>query len=98
LVTQGILGVAALAALHITCICLAAIARKRATRAEDKHLCVALIATQVVCILVEGTVDALYYTTLSTTMALLMGACGTVWRFTHPARTVRTSSVRKFIG
>ena len=97
LITQGVLGVAVMLGLHITCMSLAWIARKRATSDEDKHLCMALISTQVVCILVEGTVDSLYYTTLSVTMALLMGACGTVWRFTHPARTVRTSSVRKFV-
>ncbi len=97
LITQGVLGVAALLTLHVTCISLAVIAHRRAKRAEDKHLCIALVATQVVCILVEGTVDSLYYTTLAITMALMMGACGTVWRFTHPARTVRTSSVRKFL-
>jgi polysaccharide biosynthesis protein PslJ len=98
LVTQGIVGVAALAALHLVCISLAWIAKRRAADDEMRHLCQALIATQIVCILVEGTVDSFYYTTFSTTMALLMGVCGAVWRFTHPARTVRTSTVRRFVG
>jgi O-antigen ligase len=97
LVTLGFVGVVALAALHITCIWLAWLARKRSASEEQKHLCTALIATQVICILVEGTVDAFYYTTYSITMALLMGCCGAVWRFTHPARTVRTSSPRRFL-
>jgi O-antigen ligase len=97
LVTEGLVGVAVLAALHITCISLAGLALKRSARAEERHLCAALIATQVICILVEGTVDAFYYTTYTITMALLMGVCGAVWRFTHPTRTVRTSSARRFI-
>lgn len=97
LVTGGLVGVAVLAALHITSITLAALALRRSEDPETRHLCTALIAIQVICILVEGTVDSFYYTTFSTTMALLMGVCGAMWRFTHPARTVRTSSVRRWI-
>ena len=95
LVTQGLVGVIVLAALHITCITLAGLALRRATRPADRHLCAALIATQVVAILVEGTVDSFYYTTFTITLALLCGVCGAVWRFTHPASTVRTSTVRR---
>jgi O-antigen ligase len=97
LVTGGLIGVAVLAALHITCISLAGIALRRSADEEIRHLCTALIAAQVICILVEGTVDAFYYTTFSITMALLMGMCGAVWRFTHPARRIRTATVRRFV-
>jgi O-antigen ligase len=97
-VTGGLLGVAVLAFMHLTCITLAAIAMRRSTRAEDRHLCAALIAAQVVSIVVAGTFDSFYYTTLTTTLALLMGICGAVWRLTHPARTVRTSTVRRSVN
>jgi O-antigen ligase len=97
LVTQGLIGVLALAGMHITCIVLASIALKRSTLAEDRHFCAALISTQIVAIIVEATYDAFYYTTYTSVLALLMGVSGAVWRFTHPARTVRTSTVRRFI-
>jgi polysaccharide biosynthesis protein PslJ len=93
LVTEGMIGVAALAAVHLVAIVLALIALRRSTRAEERHLCLALIAAQVVSIVVAGTFDSFYYTTLTTTVALLMGVCGAVWRLTHPARTIRTSTV-----
>jgi O-antigen ligase len=95
LVTTGIVGVAALALIHITGITLAAIARKRTTRAEDRHLCAALISTQIVAALASFTFDSLSFTTFSFTLALLTGICGVVWRFTHPTRVVRTSTVHK---
>lgn len=97
LVTGGLIGVFVLAGLHITCISLAGISLRRSKDVETRHLCTALIAAQVICILVEGTVDAFYYTTYSVTMALLMGMCGAVWRFTHPARRIRTATVRRFV-
>ncbi|MGE5828353.1 MAG: O-antigen ligase family protein [Micromonosporaceae bacterium] len=95
LVTQGIVGAAALAALHIGGITLATIAYRRSQEAEVRHLCVALISTQLIAILSEGTYDAFYFTTYSSVLALLLGVSGAVWRFTHPARTVRTSAVRR---
>ena len=30
-------------------------------------------------------------------LALTVGLCGTVWRLTHPARKVRTSTTRWFL-
>jgi polysaccharide biosynthesis protein PslJ len=95
LVTQGLVGVGALAALHIGGITLAAIAYRRSQEAEVRHLCVALISTQLIAILAEGTYDAFYFTTYTSVIALLLGIAGGVWRFTHPARTVRTSAVRR---
>jgi O-antigen ligase len=93
-VTQGIIGILALAALHITCIVLAAKALRRSTRDEDRHLCAALLSAQIIAIAVSATFDSLSFTTFSTVLALLSGICGAVWRFTHPARTIRTSTVR----
>jgi O-antigen ligase len=95
LVTMGLVGVAALASLHITGIVLASISLRRSTDPAIRHLCAALISTQFIAILVEGTVDAFYYTTYTSTLALLLGVTGCVWRFTHPARRVRTSTVRR---
>jgi O-antigen ligase len=97
LVTCGIIGVAALLALHLTAISLATIAMRRSESAEIRNLCVALIAAQLVAIVVGGTFDSLYYTTFSITLALLTGLCGAVWRFTHPDRVVRTTTVRRFV-
>ena len=94
--SNGVLGVVALAAMHLGGIILAAIALRRSTRAEDRHLCTALIAVQLAAIVVEGTFDALAFSTYAATLSLLIGFCGTVWRFTHPARTVRTSAVRSY--
>lgn len=95
LVTQGMVGVAALAAIHIGGITLAIIAFRRSQEAEVRHLCVALISTQLIAMLAEGTYDAFYFTTYTSVLALLLGISGAVWRFTHPARTVRTSAVRR---
>ncbi|HWS35693.1 MAG TPA: O-antigen ligase family protein [Actinoplanes sp.] len=95
LVTYGIVGVVALAALHITAISLAGVAMRRSATAEDKHLCAALISSQVVAILVGATFDSFSFTTFAFTLALMSGLAGAVWRFTHPARVVRTSHVKR---
>lgn len=94
LVTGGIIGIVALALLHIASITLASLALRRSSREEDRHLCVALISAQAVAIVVGGTFDSLYYTTFAITLAIFIGMCGTVWRFTHPARTIRTATAR----
>jgi O-antigen ligase len=97
LISNGIIGVAALAGLHITGIVLAGLALKRSTSDEDRHLCAALISTQVIGIAVAGTFDSLSFMTYATILALTLGMCGAVWRLTHPARTVRTSTTRWFL-
>ena len=48
LISNGVIGVVALAGLHITGIVLAGLALKRSTSDEDRHLCAALISTQVI--------------------------------------------------
>jgi O-antigen ligase len=95
LVTGGLVGVAVLAALHLTGITLAGVAMSRTTREEDRHLCAALIAAMVISMIAAATFDSFYYTTLTTTVALLLGISGTVWRLTHPARTIRTMTVHR---
>jgi O-antigen ligase len=94
LVETGALGVIALAALPIAGIVLAAIALRRSTRVEDRHLCAVLISTELIFLVVSGTFDSLGFSTYAITVALLTGMCGAVWRFTHPARQVRTSAVQ----
>ncbi|GAA2709485.1 MULTISPECIES: O-antigen ligase family protein [Actinoplanes] len=93
LVTGGMIGVLALLLVHVASITLAVIALRRSKLEEDRHLCAALISAQVVAIVVGGTFDSMYYTTFSITVALFVGLCGVVWRFSHPARTIRTSGV-----
>jgi polysaccharide biosynthesis protein PslJ len=97
LLTNGVLGVAVLAGLHITGITLAGLALRRSTSAEDRHLCAALISTQVIGLAVAGTFDSLSFSTYATVLALTLGLCGTVWRLTHPSRTVRTSTTQWFL-
>lgn len=94
LLANGIVGTVAYAALHITAIVLAAMAMRRAATREVKHLCAALISTQVMGLVVAATFDSLSFLTFATTLALTIGMCGTVWRLTHPARVVRTSATR----
>jgi hypothetical protein len=98
LLSNGVIGVAALAGLHITGIVLAGLALRRCTTPEDRHLCAALIATQVIALVVAGTFDSLSFSTYTMVVALTLGFCGTVWRLTHPTRTVRTSTTRWFLG
>lgn len=92
--SQGLVGVAVQLALHLTGIVLAGLALRRSTREEDRHLCAVLIATQLIGIFVEYTFDAFGFSTYFATLSLTIGVCGALWRFTHPASTVRTSAVR----
>jgi len=94
----GALAVLTLLGLFITGIVLATKALRRSSVPADKHLCACLIATQVMAIAVCGTFDSLAFSTFTAMMALSVGLCGTVWRLTHPARTVRTSTTRWFLG
>ncbi len=97
LISNGVLGAVALAGLHITGIVLAGLAWRRSTTVEDRHLCAALVSTQLIGLAVAGTFDSFSFMTYATTLALTLGLCGTVWRLTHPARTVRTSTTRWFL-
>ncbi|MEV6963563.1 O-antigen ligase family protein [Hamadaea sp. NPDC051192] len=98
LLTNGALGVVALAALHITGIVLAYRALKRSANDDEKHLCAVVLSTQVMALLVAGTFDSLSFTTYAVVMALSLGLCGAVWRLTHPEPRIRTSTTRWFLG
>jgi O-antigen ligase len=93
---NGLVGVAALGALHITAITLTVLSWRRAAGEEERHLCAALIAAQVGALLVAAFFDSLSFSTYATVLSLMIGVCGTVWRFTHPSRRVRTSTTRWF--
>lgn len=95
--SNGLIGAAAYAALHITGITVAALALKRSEARETRHLCAALISTQIMGLAVAATFDSLAFQTFATTLALTFGLCGTVWRLTHPARVVRTSTPRWYL-
>jgi hypothetical protein len=94
--TNGVIGVAALAALHITAIVLAILALRRSESEQDRHFCAALVAVQLIGVVVAATFDSFSFSTYATTLPLMIGVCGAVWRFTHPARTVRTATTRWF--
>jgi O-antigen ligase len=93
---NGVIGIAAMAALHITALVLAVSAYRRAANPADRHLCRSLVAVQLITIFIAYTFDCFAYTTYLMILGLLTGLCGTVWRFTHPARQVRTSTPRWF--
>src|SRR5262249_36572131 len=97
LMTTGWVGAIVLAALHTTGIVLASLALRRSASLADRHLCAALISTQVIGLVVAGTFDSLSFMTYATMLALTLGLCGTVWPLTHPARTVRTSTTQWFL-
>ncbi|GAA1789025.1 O-antigen ligase family protein [Planosporangium flavigriseum] len=93
---SGNVGVAALAAVHLTAIALAVISFRRVSDTADRHLCLVLVSTQVVALFIAYTFDSLTYTTYSLTLGMMVGLCGAVWRFTHSSREVRTSTPRWF--
>lgn len=94
--TNGVVGVAVLGALHVTAIVVALLARKRSTSERDRHLCTILVAVQLVAIAAGFTFDSLSFSTYATAMSLMIGMCGAVWRLSHPALMVRTSTPRWF--
>lgn len=94
LITVGIVGTAGYAGLHVTSITLAAIAYRRSTRDEDRHLCACIIAAQVMAVIVAFFFDALAFSTHTTVLAIITGAAGAMWRFTHPSRQVRSAAPR----
>ncbi|WFE30198.1 O-antigen ligase family protein [Solwaraspora sp. WMMD791] len=90
--TNGLVGVGMLAALHLTGVVLALIAMRRSTTYADRHLCAALVAAQLVGMFVGVTFDSFSFSSYVMVLSLMLGLCGTVWRFTHPKRQVRTSA------
>jgi O-antigen ligase len=96
LVTMGIIGVAALAVLHLTAMSLAVIASRRSVREEDKHLCACIVAGLLISATVAGTFDSFSFSTFCVTFFLVAGFAGAMWRLTHPDQNVRSSAPRLF--
>jgi hypothetical protein len=96
LISNGIVGVIALASLHLTAIVIALLARRRAATDEVRHLCAVLVSTQLIALVVAGTYDSMSFLTYATLVALTLGLCGTVWRLTHHSHEVRTATPRWF--
>ena len=94
--STGIIGVTMLALLHLAAIAFAFISLRRCATAEDRHLCAALIATQLIALVVAAFFDSLSFSTYTMVLGLMVGLTGTVWRLTHPARVVRTTTSRRF--
>jgi O-antigen ligase len=94
LMANGIIGVAALAILHLIALSLAWTAVRRATRSDYRHVCAALISTQISALAIAATFDSLSFSTCATVIAFTVGCCGAVWRLTHPMRTVRTAAMK----
>lgn len=94
MIQGGVLGVAALAGIHLTAIALCVIVLRRSTTAADRHLAACLLSVQVVAVIGSATFDSFAFTTFATTIALGTGMAGALWRLTHPSRQVRTSGAR----
>ncbi|MDG4764267.1 O-antigen ligase family protein [Solwaraspora sp. WMMD406] len=94
--TNGIIGVIVLAGLHLSAIALVIVARRRSSSERERHLCTILIAVQLVAIAAGFTFDSLSFSTYATAMSLMVGLCGAVWRLSHPALMIRTSTPRWF--
>jgi hypothetical protein len=97
LISNGIVGVIALAGLHLTGIVLALLSMRRAVTPEARHLGAVLVSTQVIALAVAGTYDSMSFLTYATLVALTLGMCGAVWRLSHPAQVVRTATPRWFV-
>jgi hypothetical protein len=96
LISNGIVGVLAFAAMHIIGIVIALRAARRATTRELRHLCTGVAATQVVAMVSAVTFDSMSFLTHALVTALTLGLCGTVWRLTHPDAEIRTAMPRAF--
>jgi O-antigen ligase len=91
LVGGGLIGVAALLALHVAGFVAAMVARSRSSSAEDRHLCACIASIQPIAIVANATFDSFAFSTFVATLALITGMSGTIWRLSHPNRQVRAS-------
>lgn len=86
LVTNGILGVAALAMFFLSGIVLAGRVRRFARTRRDRDLAAVLAVALGVAATTAFTYDALYFTTYFITLHLLLGLTGAMWRVTRVER------------
>lgn len=92
LITNGIVGIVALAGLHIAGIALSWRSMRRSQDPEIRHLCAGVMSTQIVALVVAGTFDSLSFMTYATVLGLQLGLCGAVWRLanTSPSASILT--------
>jgi hypothetical protein len=79
-----IVGAIALTALHLGAFILAALALHRSVMLADRHLCVCLMATQLVAIVLGFTFAPFGLGVYAVFMAIATGACAAMWRLTAP--------------
>jgi O-antigen ligase len=89
LVGGGLIGVAALIALHLITMTVAFIALRRSQTAEDRHLCACIISIQPLAMAVHATFDTFGFSSFVATLAITTGMAGAMWRLTHPNRQIR---------
>lgn len=83
LIGGGIVGVAALVAMHLGAIWMAGLAYRR-SQGATRHLAACLISTQMIAIAVGFTFDSLGFRTYAFFLAVLTGAAACLWRLTAP--------------
>ncbi|GIH10151.1 hypothetical protein Rhe02_82180 [Rhizocola hellebori] len=81
-----LVGVIALAALHLGAFVLAALAFRRSVMLADRHLCACLMATQLMGIALGFTFAPFELGTYPIFMAIATGACAAMWRLSVPRR------------
>jgi len=94
LVSNGLVGVAGLAAIHLTAIWLAGTTIRRSSVPADKHLAACLLTAQVIAVVGAGTFDSFAFSTFATTVAICTGFTGALWRLVHHSRQVRSTGAR----
>jgi O-antigen ligase len=91
LVGGGLVGVASLIVLHLMGIGVALVALRRATTAEDRHLCACILSIQPLAMVVHATFDTFGFSSFVATLAVVTGMAGAMWRLTHPNRQIRVT-------
>jgi hypothetical protein len=85
LIGGGIVGIIALASLHVCAIWMAGLAYRR-SQGATRHLAACLISTQMIAIAVGFTFDSLGFRTYALFLMILTGAAGCLWRLTAPPK------------
>ncbi len=87
LIGGGIIGVIALALVHLGAIWMAGVAYRRSTGAT-RHLAACLISSQMIAIAVGFTFDSLGFRTYAIFLAIFTGMAACLWRLTAPPKPV----------
>lgn len=86
LITNGVVGVIAFAALLVTAVALSARVARWGSTEEDRNLGRAVAASVVGAGVISGTFDSLSFSTFAVTLFLLLGVAGALWRLTGQPR------------